>query len=56
MECKGPDKTLRTRGMNLNLCIFHLFEDTVLLGTAHIDISLLSYSKNRLMKILLIRN
>ena len=28
MESKCPDETLRMRGMNLNLCLLYMFEDT----------------------------
>ena len=37
MDSKCPDETLLMCGMNLNLCILHMLEDTLLLlGTAHI--------------------
>ena len=35
MESKCPDENLRMHGINLNLCILRVFEDTLLLGTAH---------------------
>ena len=34
MESKCPDETLCMRGMNLNLCILRMFEDTFSLGAA----------------------
>ena len=36
MEHKCPDETLRMRGMNPNLCILRMLEDTFLLGAAHV--------------------
>ena len=36
MGNKCPDQTLRMRGVNLNLYILSMFEDTVLLGAARI--------------------
>ena len=30
-----PDEKLRMRGMDLNLCILRMFEDTFSLGTAY---------------------
>ena len=35
MENKCPDKTLCMCGMNLNLCILRMFEDTFSLDTIH---------------------
>ena len=34
MENKCPDETSRMRGMNLNLCILRMLEDTFSLGAA----------------------
>ena len=36
MESKDPFDTLRIRGMNLNLCIMRMLEDTFLLGDGDI--------------------
>ena len=36
MEIKCPDETLRMRGMNLNMCILSMLEDTFSLDAAHI--------------------
>ena len=36
MESKCQDETLRMQGMNLNLCILHMSEDTSPLGVARI--------------------
>ena len=36
MESKCPDETLRKRGMNMNLCILRMLEDTFSLGAARI--------------------
>ena len=41
MESKYPDETLRMRGMNLNLCISRMFEDTFSRG---LDIVYIFYS------------
>ena len=38
MENKCPDKALRMSGMNLNLCILRMLEDTISLGAAYIDL------------------
>ena len=34
MESKCPDETMRMRGMNLNLCILHMFDDNFSLTAA----------------------
>ena len=41
MESKCPDETLRMRGMNLNLCILRMLEDTFLLGAAQLVLVIL---------------
>ena len=38
MESKCPDEILRMRGMNLNLRVLRMLEDTFSLGEAHIVI------------------
>ena len=35
MESKCPHETLRIPGMNLNMCILRMLDDTCSLGTAH---------------------
>ena len=35
MESKCPDKTFHMRGMNLNLCIVRMFEDTFSVSAAY---------------------
>ena len=42
MESKCPDETLRMRAMNLNLCILHMSEDTLLHGAAHMIVIILT--------------
>ena len=37
---KYPDETLRMRGKNLKLCVLRMFEDTISLDVAHIDINI----------------
>ena len=40
MENKFPDETLHMRGMNLNLCILRMFEDTFSLGAVQMIVKI----------------